>query len=245
MSIEHFIGHEDRIELLAGEHWVAKKGLISFEGTTSDYRSLIVYLKPGQKFMPHWHTEMEEIIYVLAGEGTLYLNDIKRDLKPGHIVYNSKYLAHTIKTNGDKTFIYLVFILPCKDRKKNPLPLEEHIRQVNNPVKKINNFNIIYDTEELIPQKARYFGELKIPETSSIKTCWEEEAICYTACGKGNINLFGENAVISQGSVMYIPPNANVNWQNISNQDMSIICLRAEPDFDRLPEYYKKLCNEK
>jgi uncharacterized cupin superfamily protein len=68
-------------------------------------------LPAGERAWPyHYHTKNEEALYVLAGTGTLRLDDEEHDLAPGAYVAfpTGEESAHRVINDGDETLRYLV-----------------------------------------------------------------------------------------------------------------------------------------
>lgn len=69
----------------------------------------VVVLKPGQDFPNHYHTECEEIFYILEGEIDFYINSIRVEAKPGDMIQcrpgDSHYLVNLSNENFKAVFI--------------------------------------------------------------------------------------------------------------------------------------------
>jgi len=69
----------------------------------------VVVLKPGQDFPNHYHTECEEIFYILEGEIDFYINGDRVEAKPGDMIQcrpgDSHYLINQSEANFKAVFI--------------------------------------------------------------------------------------------------------------------------------------------
>lgn len=75
--------------------------------------SVSVYeIEPGKSNYPyHWHTENEEVFYIIAGEGTLRTPQGDRTVKAGDILYFPPHPcgAHKLTNTGSETLRYIDF----------------------------------------------------------------------------------------------------------------------------------------
>jgi quercetin dioxygenase-like cupin family protein len=83
---------ETEVERLEGKthHWYFKPGLGDAESLVF-VRARIV---PGAGHASHTHPEMDEIIYVLEGSMTQWLEREKRELRPGDSIYIPRGVVH-------------------------------------------------------------------------------------------------------------------------------------------------------
>ena len=84
--------HEAEVERLEGKthHWYFKDGL-------GDAESLIFVracFRSGSGHAFHTHPEMDEIIYMLAGEMTQWLEKESRTLRPGDSIFIPRGVVH-------------------------------------------------------------------------------------------------------------------------------------------------------
>lgn len=75
--------------------------------------SVSVYeIEPGKSNYPyHWHTENEEVFYIISGEGTLRTPQGERTVKAGDILYfpPNPNGAHKLTNTGNETLRYIDF----------------------------------------------------------------------------------------------------------------------------------------
>src|SRR5580700_10081962 len=96
---------EVEVERLEGKthHWYFKDGL-------GDSESLVFVrarIEPGAGHAFHTHPEMDEIVYVLEGSMTQWLEHEKRELWPGDSIYIPRGVVHGCinRTAGDCEFL--------------------------------------------------------------------------------------------------------------------------------------------
>ena len=69
-------------------------------------------IEPGKSAYPyHWHTENEEVFYIISGEGTLRTPTGERIVRAGDFIYcpPNPNGAHRLTNNGTETLKYIDF----------------------------------------------------------------------------------------------------------------------------------------
>jgi quercetin dioxygenase-like cupin family protein len=81
---------------------------------------------------PHYHKNMEHIMYFVKGKGILTLGNEEIPVKEGSIVALPVNIPHSVKNTGDNPFGYLIFsnAIPVKGETINPdtirgIPVDE------------------------------------------------------------------------------------------------------------------------
>jgi quercetin dioxygenase-like cupin family protein len=67
-------------------------------------------LAPGASIGLHCHSDSCEIVYILEGQATAYLNGAKEIVKAGQVHYCPKGSSHTMKNETDKPLVCLNII---------------------------------------------------------------------------------------------------------------------------------------
>jgi quercetin dioxygenase-like cupin family protein len=104
--------HEVEIERLEGKthHWYFKDGL-------GDSESLVFVrarIAPQAGHAFHTHPEMDEIIYVLEGEMTQWLEKESRTLRPGDSVFIPRGVVHGCVNQSAADCEFLAILTPSK-----------------------------------------------------------------------------------------------------------------------------------
>lgn len=60
--------------------------------------------EPGSKIPMHKHTDSEEAMFVIQGEGKLYCDGEEYDLYPGTAIFSPLGVEHEIVNTGDEPF---------------------------------------------------------------------------------------------------------------------------------------------
>ncbi len=78
-------------------------------------------LNSGLIIDPHFHTDIEQIYYILEGEGEVLVGQETRFVSPGHIVYIPPNHLHTIRPLGDTPLRWITIAIAI-DSNSSPLP---------------------------------------------------------------------------------------------------------------------------
>jgi quercetin dioxygenase-like cupin family protein len=112
-SLRRFVAaSETEVERLEGKthHWYFKAGLGDSESMVF-VRARIV---PGAGHAFHTHPEMDEIIYVLEGAMTQWLELDKRELRPGDSIYIPRGVVHGCLNETTAECEFLAILSPSK-----------------------------------------------------------------------------------------------------------------------------------
>jgi mannose-6-phosphate isomerase-like protein (cupin superfamily) len=66
-------------------------------------------MKPYQSTTGHAHPGKEEVYYFVKGTGTMYLNDVPRDVGPGDVVLIVDGIHHRVESNEEGLYFVCVF----------------------------------------------------------------------------------------------------------------------------------------
>ena len=90
----------------------------------------IVVLEPGQAPPLHKHDDMEQVFYILAGEGTLTIGKEERKypVNPGDVVLIPPSTLHSIKAKGDRVLRYLAIDCFGFERSKDEPTWDGHVK---------------------------------------------------------------------------------------------------------------------
>jgi quercetin dioxygenase-like cupin family protein len=103
---------EVEIERLEGKthHWYFKSGL----GDSDSLVFVRARIVPGAGHSFHTHPEMDEIIYVLEGSMTQWLEQEKRELHPGDSIYIPRGIVHGCVNRTAAECEFLAILSPSK-----------------------------------------------------------------------------------------------------------------------------------
>ncbi len=70
-------------------------------------------LPPGAAVTPHHHRELEEIYYLIEGQGVMTVGDEQQAVSAGDAIYVPRGTRHTLKNTGDQPIRLLVTCGPA------------------------------------------------------------------------------------------------------------------------------------
>jgi mannose-6-phosphate isomerase-like protein (cupin superfamily) len=93
--------NRDRSRIINTRHGSEIRPLI--DRTTSEITQCSLAeetLPPGRAVTPHHHNQLEEIYYILSGQGLMTVGDEKREVGAGDAVYVPRGHRHTLENTG-------------------------------------------------------------------------------------------------------------------------------------------------
>jgi mannose-6-phosphate isomerase-like protein (cupin superfamily) len=66
-----------------------------------------VYLEPGKEFPLHDHLDLEEVFYIVEGNGIMKVGPEEEPVKEGDRIIVNVNEAHSMKNTGDKTIKFI------------------------------------------------------------------------------------------------------------------------------------------
>jgi mannose-6-phosphate isomerase-like protein (cupin superfamily) len=91
--------------------WIASKG----EGLDPEFCSCcIMSVQPGETVKPaHCHPDGEELIYIVEGEGKVFVDGVIKPMKQGTAVLFTKGSIHIVRNSGRKEMKVVCFFAPA------------------------------------------------------------------------------------------------------------------------------------
>jgi mannose-6-phosphate isomerase-like protein (cupin superfamily) len=77
-------------------------------------------LPPGASVTPHHHEVIEEIYYIIEGEGVMKIDDEEREVSAGDAIYIPRFARHTLNNTGERPMRLLLVCGPaffCEDHR--------------------------------------------------------------------------------------------------------------------------------
>jgi mannose-6-phosphate isomerase-like protein (cupin superfamily) len=84
-------------------------------------------LKPGQHTEPHWHVHLEEIYYILAGQGRMEIGQEAESVRAGDTILIPLNRVHCLYNTGDGDLALLCAVSPPWH------PQDHHSAEENQP----------------------------------------------------------------------------------------------------------------
>jgi len=80
---------------------------------TSRFSMNSVVIKPGSTVKPaHSHPNMEEVIYIISGNGRVFIDNTVSELREGAVVLFKPGSVHMVRNDGDVDMKVLCFFTP-------------------------------------------------------------------------------------------------------------------------------------
>jgi mannose-6-phosphate isomerase-like protein (cupin superfamily) len=92
----------------------------------------MVIVEPGKAVHRHKHDDMEQIFYVVEGEGILTIGEQKKQyaIKPAQVVRIPPGTIHTVRPKGRKPVKYLSIDCFCSPEKGGEPTWEKHVKSI-------------------------------------------------------------------------------------------------------------------
>jgi quercetin dioxygenase-like cupin family protein len=103
---------ETEVEKLPGKthYWYCKPSLVQ----DTNLIFVCAHLLPGEAHRFHYHPQMEEILYILAGSAEQWVERQKRVLRPGDSVCLPAGMVHATYNVGAEPLQFLAILSPAK-----------------------------------------------------------------------------------------------------------------------------------
>ena len=92
----------------------------------------VVIVEPGKAVHPHRHDDVEQIFYIVDGEGILTVGDDRKEyeVNPSQVVRIPPHTLHTIRPAGRKPVKYLSIDCFCSADKGGEPTWEDHVKGI-------------------------------------------------------------------------------------------------------------------
>lgn len=111
-NLRFVAGPDAEVEQLPwGPHeWLSRPGL-----TQADELLLVrVTMPAGRAHRFHRHPAMEEIVYIVAGQGEQWVDRERRVLGPGETAHIPKNVVHGLYNDSKEDLVFLAILAPAK-----------------------------------------------------------------------------------------------------------------------------------
>jgi mannose-6-phosphate isomerase-like protein (cupin superfamily) len=90
----------------------------------------VVIIEPGKATHVHKHDDVEQIFYVVQGNGVLVIgpNGTEHPIKPAHVVKIPPATLHSVRTKGKKPLRYICIDCFCPNRKNFEPTWDAHVK---------------------------------------------------------------------------------------------------------------------
>jgi mannose-6-phosphate isomerase-like protein (cupin superfamily) len=105
--------HADMVPAQTTESGTQLRVLLDTTGLGQGRISLAMEtLRPGQRTVPHWHEELEEIYYILQGRGRMVIAEELQDVRAGDAILIRVRAVHCLHNTGDQDLVLLCPVSP-------------------------------------------------------------------------------------------------------------------------------------
>jgi mannose-6-phosphate isomerase-like protein (cupin superfamily) len=100
------------------------------DATTSEV--FVVIIEPGKSTHLHKHDDVEQILYIVEGNGVLVIGQDRKEfpVQPMQVVKIPPSTLHTIRVKGTKALRYICVDCFCGKRKKSEPTWEAHVKGI-------------------------------------------------------------------------------------------------------------------
>jgi len=205
----------------------------------SDVSMAHVSMGIGNTSLMHKHESMEEIYYILKGEGVLCVGEGSYKVGKGSYLEIPKNTPHMLSNLGQGILEHLVFACPPF----NPDDVHMVDFEANPAIEVLDNRReaveaqdgaIVYELDDMETRSRRRFGLASgvLPKGKRAIPHYHRRAdeVYYVIDGGGNINLNGSRSMVIPGMVVFVPRGV-VHGLESSNEALEVLCLSC-PDYD-------------
>jgi mannose-6-phosphate isomerase-like protein (cupin superfamily) len=107
------VSNRNQVDPFVGEDGAVILELASPSNSALRRHSLAEIRPPGTASREHYHTEVEEVYYIMEGQGSLRVDGETRDIAPGDVVVIVPGQRHKVWQEGDGDLVMLVTCAPA------------------------------------------------------------------------------------------------------------------------------------
>ncbi|MFQ6118826.1 MAG: cupin domain-containing protein [Methanosarcinales archaeon] len=75
------------------------------------------YLPIGEMILPNLHTDLEEIYYILSGKGLMHIEDERKEVESGDVIYIPPEKVHTLQNISQENLRFLTLSVNVSEKK--------------------------------------------------------------------------------------------------------------------------------
>jgi quercetin dioxygenase-like cupin family protein len=152
------------------------------------------------------HADAQEVLYVVAGTGTVLLDGTPHELEPETAVCLLPGERHAVENPGPDELVLVAVRAPASTRAESG-DRRVTVRYADQPILpagKDREFRYLVDATSGCPEVTQFVGTIP-PGRAPMHSHTYDEVI-YVLEGTGRIHFEGRNAPIAAGSCIHLPP---------------------------------------
>jgi len=79
-------------------------------------------LPSGQAIQPHYHPDAEELYYILSGKGLMHIENEKREVETGDVVYIPPMKAHSLQNTSSTPVRFITLTVNAYKEVEGEIP---------------------------------------------------------------------------------------------------------------------------
>jgi mannose-6-phosphate isomerase-like protein (cupin superfamily) len=167
---------------------------------------------------------IQELMYVVSGRGTLFVNGQSHELEPGTAVYVSAGESYEVENPGPEALSIVSATAPQADGTSRPE--RRTVRYADQPSLRASGdreFRYLVTEEVGCRDLTQFFGVIapgRAPEHSHVY-----DEVIYVLEGEGVLHTAGGDEPVEAGSCIHLPPLLNHSLENSGSSPMRIVAV--------------------
>jgi mannose-6-phosphate isomerase-like protein (cupin superfamily) len=203
--MRRFVFHEDEVEGRRAEGDTALEKLIQGAHTGSaQLEQRVIRYAPGRS-LPRSEPERDELMYVVAGRGTLELDGEPYDLEPEAGLYVRAGETYTVENEGADELLVVSATVPIEHVRRGPR--EVVVRFAERPELRADDkrtFRYLVNQDAGCLDATQFLGIVEPCRAPDHSHSYDE--VGYIVEGEGFAHIDGESLPLRAGSCFHLPP---------------------------------------
>ncbi|MCW4020959.1 MAG: cupin domain-containing protein [Candidatus Bathyarchaeota archaeon] len=202
-------------------------------------------IRPGKR-LPYRKQNLEEVIYILQGEGIVQAGEKKHNIKAWDTIYIPPETPHTLySTVENQPLIYMDYAVrtppDAGEIQINEASMDEkvesdvHVRRWTAIRSQLKHNNTCWVHTIFGKDTMKYIHSasiMTVPEVLGYHR-HNTETTYYIDSGAGFMKQGGEEAAVQAGDAVYNPPQAAHRcWSSLKEQPLNVFCLGVAVPYD-------------
>jgi len=193
----------------------------------SDQGSELLELHVGRyeqgRSRPRTLDAIQEIMYVVSGQGTVFVDGQPNELEPGTAVYVVTGESYEVENPGPETLLIVSATAPQVNGARPERRIVRYADQPSLPASGDREFRYLVTDEVGCRDLTQFFGVIapgRAPEHSHVY-----DEVIYVLEGEGVLHTEGRDEPVSPGSSIHLPPFLPHSLENSGDSPMRIVAV--------------------